>query len=217
MSNNFADLSSNNAHFNVGAYASSGPVAVMLKATEDSNYHNPFYSEEHGGHGNWVRDCHRHNLAVFHYHFARPEHGNPRGQMDWFWEVVKPHFRRPGDYLVIDLETGDPREGAAWVREADAHLRSISDSHPWCYTYLSYFMSGEVTIASKNIHMAAYGSRRPGNFRWRLPFGQNLVAWQFTDGVAGPLPHSMAGIGECDVNVLNPSLSRELHKVRPAK
>lgn len=210
MSNEFADISSNNPEYNAAAYASGGYVAVMLKATEDDNYHNPFYSVEHGGRDNWARDSHRQNLPVFHYHFARPEHGNPGGQMEWFWSVVKPHFRWDyGDRVIIDLETGDPRSGASWLREADSHLKAISGTHPWAYTYLSYFLSGGVTISSKNMHIAAFGSRRPGDFRWRLPFGMNLAAWQHTDRMSH---HGIGGLG--DGSVLNPAIYRQELKRR---
>lgn len=197
----FADISSNNPRFNAMQYASGGFAAIAIKATEDTGYINPEYA-------GWVAAARRYRLPIFHYHFARPEHGNPHGQAVHFWDVVHDHFRRPGDYVVVDIETGTPREGAVWLREYDYSLRNISGTHPLGYTYDAYFEEGALTINSKQWWLAALGGSRPGNALWHLARGQNLFAWQFSFSA------ETAGIGACDRSVLNPSVMRELKKVR---
>ena len=201
----FADLSANNSSFTAKSYAAAGHLAVSIKATEDHTYVSPPYAR-------WVNDAHAHKLAVFHYHFARPEHGGPDAQAEHFWHTVKPHFRRPGDYVVVDVETGSPAAGKAFTTEYDKHLKKISGTHPVLYTFLSYFNEGNLTISSKRIWIAAWGSERPGSAHWDgLEGGQDVWAWQYTDGVNGPEPHSFAGIsGSCDGSRLNPQTTKSL-------
>lgn len=217
MGSYFTDLSSNNGGFNAAMYKSSGarPIAVMLKATEGFNYVNPFYRA-------WVHDAHRHGLAVFHYHFCRPELGGATEQADHFASVFRPHFVRPGDYVVADLETGEPRASAAWLRIFDERLIARHAVHPWCYTGASFLIEGGVTVRSNRYHVAAWGSRRPGNFRWRIG-NREMVAWQFTDGQGfGTGPQRIPGVpGPTDGSFLSPSMTRsinnQLHRRRKGK
>lgn len=207
--NHFADISSNNHSFNAQQYAAAGHLAIAIKATEHTNYINPSYTH-------WVSDAHSHKLAVFHYHFARPEYGAPDAQANFFWKVVKDHFRRPGDYLIVDVETGHPATGRTFAVEFDKHLRAISKTHPKLYTFEAYLNEGHVKISSNEVWLAAWGKNRPGGNTWHYA-GQKLWAWQFTDGNNGPQPHTFAGIsGACDGSQLNPettaAIKKQLHR-----
>jgi lysozyme len=200
--NLFADISSNNAGFTAKSYVEAGHLAVAIKATEGLTYINPKYKP-------WLTDAHRHKLAVFHYHFARPENGNPDGQAKHFWDTVKPHFKRPGDYVVVDVETGGSA-AKAWTTEFDRHLTKISGTHPVLYTFLAMYNEQHLTIGSDRVWIAAWGANNPAGADWKLGAHQ-LWAWQYTDGVNGPPPHSFAGIpGTCDGSRLNPKTTQQI-------
>lgn len=211
MSDNFfTDLSSNNAGFNAAKYASSGRWVVALKATEGTGFVNPDYA-------GWVRDAHRHGLCVIHYHFAHPENGAPEAEAEFFWAHVREHFIRPGDYVVVDVETGNPEQAREWVQRFDNALHRISGTHPILYSYLSYLEEGSFTNENRYVWIAAYNASRPGNFRWRL--GElSIFAWQYTDGTGhGPpkYPQTAAGVpGTCDNSVLNPTVAKQIRKSR---
>lgn len=203
--NLFADVSSNNASFNAAPYASAGHLVIAIKATEGLSFVNPKYAA-------WVHDAHNHGLGVLHYHFARPEDGHPDRQAEHFWSVVKEHFRRPGDFVVVDTETDTPANGRNFTLEYDKHLRQVSGTHPVLYTFLSYFQEGHLTISSDQVWLAAWGRNQPGR-NWDVPGPTRLWAWQFTDGRSGPPPHSFAGIpGSSDGSRLNPNTVATLRK-----
>lgn len=195
-----ADISSNNQSFNAAQYASAGHVAVAVKATEYSDYTNPRYVE-------WTTAAHEHGLAVIHYHFARPENGNPLAETQHFWETVKPHFRRPGDYVVMDVETGSYEQARSWTMAADLELRRISSTHPWIYAPYAYYDGADLRAAARCYWVAAWGDREPKARR-----GDTFTAWQRTDGVTGPAPHSLAGVGRCDVSVINRTFAKQLKR-----
>lgn len=190
----FADVSSNNARFDAAAYRSAGHRLIAIKATEGVSYNNPEY-------GPWVAAAHQHKLVVAHYHFARP--GNDAiTEARHFWGVVKSRFRK-GDYLVLDLEVkhpgGDART-ASWAGAFVAALRSLSGHTPILYTYASFLneVGPSVVRRTPRVWIAQYApaAQWPNwvSRRW---------AWQRTDGVNGPPPHGLPGVGKCDVSILN--------------
>lgn len=202
--NFYSDVSSNNAYFNAAQYKSAGHRVIAVKATEGTGYINPDYA-------GWVHTAHAHGLAVLHYHFARPENGNPVGQAKHFWEVSQEHFVRPGDYLFWDVETDGPGNAGAWLKEADRYLNTFARVHPWLYTPLSYYETGHLTVASRHFVIAAWGVRKP-----TLRRGDTLAGWQYGDGHYGPngYPRTFAGIpGNPDSNLLSPALVKYYRKI----
>lgn len=203
--NFYGDISSNNGSFNAAQYKSAGHRVIAIKATEGTGYVNPDYS-------GWVHTAHEHGLSVLHYHFARPENGDPNGQVKHFWNVVREHFVRPGDYVFFDVETGPVSEAHAWLKEADSHMSAIGHVHPWVYCPLSYYESGGLEVASRNFVIAAWGTHKP-----TLRKGDNIAGWQYGDGRYGPngYPRSFAGIpGTADSNLLSPSLVKYYRKIK---
>jgi GH25 family lysozyme M1 (1,4-beta-N-acetylmuramidase) len=197
----FADISNNNggAAFHGHAYKSAGHKLIGLKASEGSGFIDP-------DHAAWAHAAHAAGLAVLHYHFARPEAGNPIGQARHFKEALGGHFIKGRDRLACDLETSLPKEGKAWLGEFVAELARLGvDVHDDLvgYTFLSYFQeAGGITIPSGAWWIAAWG--RLMREREGLGNGQYLWAQQITNGVVGPEPHTFAGIrGHCDGSVIN--------------
>lgn len=199
------DISSNNPSFNAAQYRSSGHRLIIIKATESTGFVNPDYAS-------WVHSAHQHGLAVIHYHFARPENGEPRQQADHFAHTIKDHFVRPGDFTMVDVETGSPVECRAWLNEYDSHLQGYG-YRTWLYAPLSYYEEGTLSVHSNSYYIAAWGRNRPS-----LRRGNDLKLWQYTDGaVTGPngYPTSFAGVpGRVDADVLSPDLVKYLRKLR---
>jgi lysozyme len=193
----FADISSNNSFFDAEDYRKSGHLLVAIKATQGTGYVNPKYAQ-------WVQSAHKAGLTVLHYHFAEKQ--NPVGEANHFLNTIKPHFGKK-DSLVLDLEvTVDPANGyeitnpVNYRKWFDTQLfrrghRSILYSYA---SYLRQFGPGLRPI-SKKIWVADYETHPQGGW-WG-----NSWAWQFTDGEHGPKPHSCAGIGQCDVSLVNPA------------
>lgn len=141
------------------------------------------------------------------YHFARPDEGmRPKAEGRLFWSLVKPLWR-PGDRLVIDCEPrpSDRWEAPDWyIEELWSTVANRAPVNPAVYGSTSFLK--EFTharwLARRRRHEAAYGpapSLRPwGTPRW---------AWQFTNSVLGPEPHSLPGVGECDISLLNMGLA----------
>lgn len=206
----FADISNNNggAAFHAHAYKSAGHKLIGLKASEGMGFTDPDYAA-------WAHAAHAAGLAVLHYHFARPESGNPIEQARHFRQSVGDHFIKGRDRLCVDLETSVPKEGAAWLREFEAELAHLGvDIHDDLigYTFKSYFDEGQPTIASGAWWIAAWGAAM--REREGLGRGQYLWAHQYTNGVVGPEPHVFAGIrGTCDGSVIN---KRSLHLIEQA-
>lgn len=206
--NYFSDISANNPSFNAAQYASAGYGAIAIKATEGDGYTNPHYAD-------WVASAHAHRLPVFHYHFSRPENGDPYGQVEHFWDTVRPHFHRPGDYVVFDVETDTPANAARWLNEADSKMHSLSGTHPICYCPLSFYEEGNLAVESHDFWIAAWGNVRPGS-RWGLGRKNRLFAWQYNGGVGlGEGPHQFAGVpGNPDGSQMNPQLARYLRRLK---
>lgn len=197
----FADLSNNNGDasaFHGHAYKSAGHKVIALKASEGTGFTDPRYAA-------WAHAAHAAGLAVVHYHFGRPEDGNPIGQATHFHNTAKPHFIKGRDRLCIDLETSMPTEGKAWLGEYETQLAHLgADIHDDLigYTFKSYFEEGALTIASNAWWIASWGAL----MREREALGRNQYLWaqQYTNGVVGPDPHAFAGIrGNCDGSVIN--------------
>ena len=195
-----ADISDNNAEFNAAQYASAGHVAVAIKATEGTNFTSPTYVK-------WVEAAHEHGLSVIHYHFAHPEDDNPVEQANYFHSVIEPHFRRPGDYCAFDVETGSYQQAQEFLRQADKRMRDISRMHPWVYAPLSYYDGAGLTVESGHVWLAAWGANEP-----HARHGETAVAWQFSDGAVGPVPHTFAGIGRADGSLINKKFADQLRK-----
>lgn len=194
----FTDLSSNNGSFNAAQYASAGHHIVGIKATEGFTYVNPF-------HKGWVTDAHEHGLAVIHYHFAIPQNGNAAAEAEHFHANIK-DFHRPGDYVAFDVEQGSVAQAKGWVPPAYTVMRN-GGFHPWLYTFLSFYRQG-VSIPSGDYWIAAWGADSPD-----MRAGDELKAWQYTNGKIGPEPHTFAGVpGAADGDLLNPTLAAQLAK-----
>lgn len=190
----FADLSSNNSELHPAPYLQAGHVIVAIKATEGVHYVNP-------DHRPWCLAAGGHRMHVVHYHFARPDlNGNPADEARFFLEVALP-LAGGRDYLALDLERATPQgwsHDPAWSNQFDAYVRDHSRFATILYASRSTLQSnpGEWLAADPKRTWDADWSSTPD---W-APAGYRVAFRQFTDGVHGPEPHSLPGVGVCDVN-----------------
>src|SRR5205807_2121569 len=111
------------------------------------------------------------------------------------------------DYLVLDLERATPRgwkHDPAWSLSFDDYVQSRSRFHTILYANRSTLELGDNWLVgdNKRVWVADWSTDRD-----YAPPGYSVAFRQFTDGVLGPEPHSLPGVGRCDVN----RMSREIY------
>lgn len=192
----FADTYNGTESVNMHDYAAAGHCLIALKASEGRSFIDPVHARR-------SREAHAMGLSVLHYHFARPDEGNnPELEAHLFAMVVKPTWQ-PGDYLWLDYERDITHSSLPAKRWVEIFCRVVHEhlgATPILYAEASR-MNGEladVRITGERYHPAKYGGAPTRLSRRRTKWGE-----QFTNGVEGDHPHAAAGIGQCDMNLLN--------------
>lgn len=195
-----ADQYEDNGEPNLAAYHLAGHRRYMHKVSEGVTHIDNKYADR-------IRRWHELGGYAVFYHFARPDQGpRPRAEGRFFVQLVRP-LMRPGDRFVIDAEPwpGGRWEAPKWyLEELWSTIAARVPVNPALYGSTS-FLKEDVAVPwlrRRRRHEAAYGPTPS-----LLPWGTPRWAWQFTDGAAGPEPHSLPGIGECDISLLNPGLA----------
>lgn len=195
----WADISGNNESVDLAAYKAAGHRTIGVKLTEGGDW------TSETGVARWEKAAAL-GLRRVAYHFARPSHGNgAAAEARHFAAVLKaagPVLST--DVLVLDWE--DPgfegKPGDAWValffHELSRQVPRVPAGRQWLYSYGPYLAGTLTSTGGRRYWHAAYTahplSTVPGFAR------PHLVAVQFTDGQAGNPPHSLPGIGRCDIN-----------------
>lgn len=204
----FADLSSNNNAFAADVYKDTGHILVAIKSTEGVHYINP-------NHRGWSLRAGLNHIGVVHYHFARPDLGNPPdAEADHFLQTA---LRLAGgrDYLVLDLERATPagwKHDPAWSAAFDRYVQDHSRFHTILYANKSTLTQSDAWLVGD--------VRRVWDADWSsdpdfAPPGYAVAFRQFTDGVMGPEPHHLPGVGLCDVNRMSPMVFRAVTSEQP--
>jgi GH25 family lysozyme M1 (1,4-beta-N-acetylmuramidase) len=203
----FGDVSSAQPHVNMQDYADAGHMLIAIKASEGTSYVNPYHR------GQALAAGSRH-VAVVHYHFARPDvNASPELEAEHFIRVTD-GLRGPFDYLVCDVERAAPAgwsHDPAWFRKFDIYVRA----HTWYRTIL-YASKSTLQISDAWFEDQP---KRVWDADWSTdpdyaPAGYSVIFRQINDGVVGPGPLTLAGIGECDVNYMDRQVFNHLHEYR---
>lgn len=196
----FADLSSNNAQFIAHEYRQAGHILVAIKATEGTRYVNP-------DHRPWSYAAGSQHIAVAHYHFARPDlNDNPEAEAWHFLNVAHP-LTGGRDYLVLDYERSVPagwKHDPAWSARFALYVSDHSRFQVILYANRSTLEESDQWLGKqtkKRVWDADY-SVTPDY----APPGYTCAMRQFTDGVVGPGPHELPGVGRGDVNRMSLSM-----------
>lgn len=175
------------------AVKASGIVGVIYKATDDTTYHDPTYLEQKAA----AKSI---GLKWGSYHFAHP--GSVQGQVENYLRFAKPE---PDEIFCLDWENANDGvmtslEAKQWIEGVENALGRPTE----CVIY-----SGNVAkerlgpapslfFGARRLWLAQYSTTPKTQASW-----ETYWLWQFTDGQVGPQPHSIPGIGPCDINSYN--------------
>lgn len=190
------DLSHHNSVTDFNQVRTDGIAGVIHKATQGLHYDDPKYP------GRRQPALHA-GLMWGAYHFGIAADGVAQAQH--FLSVVQPG---PQDLLALDLEKND--QGNMSLKQAVAfvnHIFQETGRWPGLYggDYIKELLRNETATILANcwLWLAQYGSAPAVPPAW-----PTWTMWQYTDGVAGPGPHTVAGLGPCDRDKFNGEISQ---------
>jgi GH25 family lysozyme M1 (1,4-beta-N-acetylmuramidase) len=184
-----SDVSSHQKNVNWSAARASGASFTFVKATEGTDYTNPYFSRQFQGAGNAGLD---HGA----YHFAVPDQSSARSQADWFLA----HGGAAGNDgrtlpPALDIEYNPygatcygMSRGAmtAWIRGFVHEVHARTGRYPVIFTSTRWWKSctGNTTAFSRNdpLWISRWGSDPgplPGSWA-------NETFWQYADSGSTP-------------------------------
>lgn len=187
------DLSHHDPASDYAKVKAAGIAGVIFKATEGASYTDPKYVEQQ-------KAAKMSGLLWGAYHFADASAVNK--QIDNFMSFACPD---PDELFCLDWEDNPSGGGKMSVADAKAWIIAVEKE---------LHRPGECVIYSGNTAKEAlgntvdpfFGSHRlwlchytGGTPVWQKSWKKYWL-WQFTDGTSGPSPHSISGIGNCDIN-----------------
>jgi lysozyme len=193
----FADISSSgNSHFDAKAYRKAGHVVIGNKATEGKTFTSSTWAM-------WTRQAHAAGISVIHYHFARPDDGNsPEQEAAHFVATIRPLLQH-GDWVALDYERFTGRGSSADAEWCNAFWQYVHKAIGYrCWLYASRSVL-QVLVESGKLRIKRF---------WDADWGDSAdfkappfwtIARQRSNGVSGPEPHSITGVGRCDVDKLS--------------
>jgi len=195
------DLSHHNEKVDFAKAKADGIVGIIHKATEGLRFTDKKYATRR-------RQALDVGLLWGAYHFGVGADGSD--QADFFLSTVKPE---PQTLMVLDYEpnvTG-PTMTLNEAREFVDHTREVLGRFPGLYSghlikeQLGHQTTPDPILSNCFLWMAQYKGPRPLNVP---PTFATWTFWQYTDGVHGPDPHTVKGIGQCDRDQFNGTLEQ---------
>jgi hypothetical protein len=178
----FADVNHYHPVVDFGAYAAATTAAALgFKVTE-------------GGHLDPTGNAHlagaeAHGLVCIGFEYGLVN-------VNVFLQEFSP---KEGRIPVLDFEGASISVAAAeaWIKA----VKAAYGRYPWFYGHSEWIAQGS-PVGTEVQNCPYWGARYGGPLE--IPAGVGRpVAFQFTDGSAGPQPHAFAGVsGNCDVNML---------------
>lgn len=167
-----------------------GIVGVIYKATEGTSYTDPTYVAQQ-------QAAKLVGLKWGAYHFATA--ANLSGQIDNFLSYASPD---PDELFCLDWEDyGDNTMSLdavkTWIKEVENALKRPGE----CVLYSGNTAKEALEntedsfLGERRLWLCQYGSNPTWNSSW-----DSYWLWQYTDGMVGPEPHAVSGIGPCDIN-----------------
>jgi lysozyme len=183
------DLSHYDPAQNYANVKAAGIVGVIYKATDSISYNDPTFKSQKA----LAKSA---GLKWGSYHFSHP--GNIQAQADNYLK-----FAAPESDEIFCLDWESTNTGTMTVAEAQAWITIVENALQRPRQCLIY--SGNVAkeqLSGKNeffsqrrLWLAHYSSTPSVQVSW-----STYWLWQFTDGQVGPMPHSIPGVGPCDIN-----------------
>ncbi len=183
----------NGTALNFSAAAGAGIAGVIQKATQGLTFRDPTYAANHAailGAG----------LLFGSFHFGTGD--DPLAQADFYLQTVGP---QPGELLALDLETNTtpgqatmtPAQARAFVTRVQAQVGKWPALYGGDYLR-SQVGQGDPVLANCPLWFADY--RAAPQFP---PGWASFSLWQHTDGMHGPAPVAVTGVGHCDREQFN--------------
>jgi lysozyme len=173
------------------AVKADGIVGVIYKATESQGYTDDTYVDQQ-------KAAKKAGLKWGAYHFA--DGSNVDGQVENFLNFACPD---PDELFALDWEdnpSGSGRMSLDNVKQWIAKVEDALERPGECVLYggntiKEALSKPDAFLNARRLWLCQYGSTPS------LPPGwKTYWLWQFTDGQVGPSPHSVDGIGPCDIN-----------------
>jgi len=189
------DISHHNANPDLQQAAGAGIVGVIHKATQGITTVDKKYKQNR-------QKAIEAGLLWGAYHFGTS--ANAADQADHFLDIVEPDEQT---LLVLDDEpNGDLTMTLSQARAFVSRVNSITGRFPGLYSGLLIKQKlgnkpVDPVFSQCFLWIAQYGPA-PTTIPPTLP---TWTLWQYTDGVQGPQPHSVPGIGPCDRDRFNGS------------
>lgn len=167
-----------------------GIVGVIYKATDDTTYNDPTYKAQKAA-------AKAAGLRWGSYHFAHP--GSVLDQIQNYLTFAAP---QADEIFCLDWEaandgTMSADEAKQWITGVETTLKRPNQ----CLIYSGNVAKEELGsthdafFAQRRLWLAQYSPTPTVQASW-----QTYWLWQFTDGQVGPAPHTISGVGPCDIN-----------------
>jgi lysozyme len=187
------DLSHHNGRgIDFNAAKNDGILGVVHKATQGLRFRDPLYE---------INKAQALTAGLLWGAYCFGVGADGTEQADFFLDTVQPDS---STLLVLDFEA-NPAGSSMDLTEAQAFVARIQQETgqwPGLYAgqYLKELLGSQPDPILSNcwLWLAQYGPTAI------LPSGwQAWTMWQYTDGVVGPEPHEVAGVGHCDRDFFN--------------
>ncbi len=195
------DISHHQEKVDFDKIISDGIVGVIHKATQGLTFTDKVYARRKD-------QALRAGLLWGAYHFGVG--GDGSDQADFFLSTVKPDAQT---LIVLDYEpnlTG-PTMTLDQAREFVEHAEEVTGRYPGLYSghlikeQLAGVTTPDPVISKCFLWIAQYNGPKPLNIP---PTFRTWTFWQYTDGVHGPDPHRVTGVGQCDRNRFNGNMAQ---------
>lgn len=167
-----------------------GIVGVIYKATEGSGYTDPTYVAQQ-------QAAKTEGLKWGAYHFATAASLN--GQIDNFLRYAAPD---PDELFCLDWEdygsnTMSLSSVKTWIKEVERELQREGQCVLYSGNTAKEALGDDIDsfLGERRLWLCQYGSNPVWQQSW-----DHYWLWQYTDGIVGPEPHTINGIGPCDIN-----------------
>lgn len=192
QSNIVVDLSHHNGDVDLAKARNAGIVGILHKASQGETFADAAYA----GNRRKAADA---GLLWGAYHFGTG--GDGVTQADFFLDIAAPDEET---LLVLDLED-NPQGPSMDLNTARAFVTRVAEQtgrFPGLYSghYIKALLgaSKDPVLAKCWFWLAQYGPTAIVPANW-----ESWTMWQYTDGVLGPEPRMVPGIGACDRNRFN--------------
>ena len=197
------DISHHQGTIDFAKVAKGGIVAIIAKATEGATWTDPAYQE-------FKSAAMKYEFLWGSYHFGTV--ADVHAQVEHYLATIKPTEE---ELVCLDFEENPNKQSMTLSEARDfvSLIRGRIGRYPMLYggIWLKQQLAGKPDpLLSKCPLWIAQYAKAP-----ILPAGwEKYTLWQYTDGDSGPEPHNVDGIGPCDRNQYNGTVT-QLRRVWP--